>query len=238
MLALGEPHGQVKLVFPRQGVRLDFPQAIDEVELTVNNYAGQTLDFAVYTGDTLAKNFSEVVDNEVKQLNITQSGMTALEVSGGDNEAGIVEVCLCLPEIKEEPCEDICIDFEEFSGQKPLMESFTYQSITFIPLGDYGFRIVTWGKPDGRKKLVFPADGIRIELPHEVDKIELLVNNYYGTSLDFNVFAGEANVQQFTEQIVNEAKTVWIIQPGITAIEIKRGGNEAAVIEICLCLKV
>jgi hypothetical protein len=63
------------------------------VVLTVNNYAGPSLDFAVYAGGNLLEKFTEPISNEVKKIELTHSGVTAVEISGGRNESSLVEVC-------------------------------------------------------------------------------------------------------------------------------------------------
>jgi hypothetical protein len=89
----GDPAGQVKLAFPRDGVRISFPGPVRDVRLTVNNYAGPTIEFEVYAGSTLVASFSEPIANTVKQVALPQLGVTDVVVKGGDNEASIVEVC-------------------------------------------------------------------------------------------------------------------------------------------------
>ncbi len=92
-VAFGDPAGSVKLGLPRSGVRIEFPQPVKDVRLTVNNYAGPTLDFAAFAGSTLLVRFSENISNEVKEVSIAQSGITAVEITGGNNEAGLIQVC-------------------------------------------------------------------------------------------------------------------------------------------------
>jgi hypothetical protein len=93
----GDPAGKVKLAFPRSGLRITFPFPASDVRITVNNYAGQTLEFAVYSGTALLTSFSEPVANTVKQVTLPQTGITDVEIKGGDNEAGVVEVCYAPP---------------------------------------------------------------------------------------------------------------------------------------------
>jgi hypothetical protein len=94
---MGDPPGQLKLAFPNKGVRVDFPQAVDELTITVNNYAGRVLSFTVFDNDNVLNTFNEIVYNEVKTFTIKEPHMTAIAISGGNNEASIVEICLCLP---------------------------------------------------------------------------------------------------------------------------------------------
>jgi len=90
---IGDPPNQVKLAFPREGIRIEFPQPVGNVALTINNYADPTLEFSVYAGSTLITQFAEHIEKEVKEVTITQAGVTAVEIKGGDNEASIVKLC-------------------------------------------------------------------------------------------------------------------------------------------------
>jgi hypothetical protein len=89
----GDPAGRVKLAFPRTGLRITFSTPSHDIRITVNNYAGSTLEFSVFASTTLLTRFSEPVSNTVKEVRIAQSGVTDIEITGGDNEASIVEVC-------------------------------------------------------------------------------------------------------------------------------------------------
>ncbi|HSB03213.1 MAG TPA: hypothetical protein VLE49_21365 [Anaerolineales bacterium] len=90
---IGDPQNVMKLAFPPSGMRIEFPGAVSNVTLTVNNYAGPSLDFAVYSGGNLLEKFTEPIANEVKTLELSHTGVTAVEISGGDNESALVEVC-------------------------------------------------------------------------------------------------------------------------------------------------
>jgi hypothetical protein len=90
---IGDPQGATKLAFPPSGLRIEFPGAVENVTLTVNNYAGPSLDFAVFSGGTLLEKFTEPISNEVKTLELAHSGVTAVEISGGNNESALVQVC-------------------------------------------------------------------------------------------------------------------------------------------------
>lgn len=235
----GEPQGEVKLIFSRKGVRADFPGPVDKVLISVMNYEGRQIRFRVFSGITVVQQFVEIIYNEVRELSIEQSCMTALEVSGGNGKAGIVKLCLCLPETPvepEPPCEEGCVDFEEMKGVEVIQTAFVHHTMTFTPLGEYGCRPVSWGKPEGRTKLVFPAEGLRIELALAVDSLKITFNNYHGEGLDFYVYTGDELAQSFFEELHNDVKTITISQPGMTSLVIKGGGNEAAVVELCLCL--
>jgi len=74
-------------------MRIGFPGPVRDVRLTVNNYAGETIDFAAFSGSTKLTSFSETIDNAVKDVTIAQTGITSIEISGGKNEAGLARVC-------------------------------------------------------------------------------------------------------------------------------------------------
>ncbi len=90
---IGEPEDQVKLAFPREGMRIAFPNPVSNIELVINNYASPRLDFNVYSNSTLINQFSENIENTVKTVSINENDVTAIEIRGGDNEASLVSVC-------------------------------------------------------------------------------------------------------------------------------------------------
>lgn len=92
-ITFGDPVGTVKLGFPPSGVRIGFSAPVNDARLTVLNYAGQSIDFAAFSGSTLLTRFSETIVNSVKEVSIAQSGITSIEVSGGNHESGLVRVC-------------------------------------------------------------------------------------------------------------------------------------------------
>lgn len=93
MVGTGEPAGEVKLGFTSEGVRIEFPSAVHGIWITVNDYADPELKFIVYSGGAVLSTFTEHVQNTVKQVQIDNTGVTAVEIIGGNNEASIVEVC-------------------------------------------------------------------------------------------------------------------------------------------------
>jgi hypothetical protein len=89
----GDPVGRMKLAFPPSGIRVQFPGPASHSRVTVNNYAGPTLNFAIYSNGNLIDRFSESVNGTVREIGVAHSNVTAIEISGGDNEAALVEVC-------------------------------------------------------------------------------------------------------------------------------------------------
>jgi len=89
----GEPAGRTKLAFPREGLRVEFPRPVEDVLLTINNYASPALTITAYTSSGVLSQFTAVIDGTVKDVTISETGITALTITGGDNEAGLVQVC-------------------------------------------------------------------------------------------------------------------------------------------------
>ena len=91
---IGDPDRVLKLVFPKEGVGIDFPQSVDDIKMMVNNYsADSNLDFFVYDNSSLIYQFSVDINNEVKEVSIPQTGVSKLEIKGGNDEASIIEIC-------------------------------------------------------------------------------------------------------------------------------------------------
>ena len=126
----------------------------------------------------------------------------------------------------------LCVDFDKLKKGMEFTEALTHQEFKFTPLGEK-LRTVDFGDPAGRIKLAFSGEGIRIDLPQEAGQVKLTVNNYAGQTLDFFVYTGSTLANQFSQDIVNEVKEIFISRSGVTAIEIKGGNNEAAVVEVC-----
>jgi hypothetical protein len=130
------------------------------------------------------------------------------------------------------PSQNICVDFQQLKSNLQFTAPFVHDDLTFTPLGEQ-IRTATFGEPAGRVKLAFPRQGVRVEFPTAAQDITLTVNNYAGRSLDFFVYNETNLLSQFTELIQNQVKVINIPQTGVTAIEIKGGDNEAAIVEIC-----
>jgi hypothetical protein len=89
----GEPAGEIKLAFPPEGMRIEFPQPVEDVCLTLNNYAQPDLTISAYAGANLLTQFTVSISNTVQEVRISKTGVTAVTVTGGNNEAALVKVC-------------------------------------------------------------------------------------------------------------------------------------------------
>jgi hypothetical protein len=89
----GEPAGRIKLAFEPAGLRIDFPAPVQEARLTLNNYAQPELEITAYSGSNVLTQFNVNIANTVREVLISQPGVTAVVITGGNYEAGLVEVC-------------------------------------------------------------------------------------------------------------------------------------------------
>ena len=89
----GEPAGRIKLAFEPAGIRIDFPSPVEDVRLTLNNYAQPELEITAFSGANMLTQFKVNIANTVREVAIAQAGITAVTVTGGNYEAGLVEVC-------------------------------------------------------------------------------------------------------------------------------------------------
>ncbi len=136
---------------------------------------------------------------------------------------------------EEEPSKPVCVDFRDLKQGMEFTETLTHHQFKFSPLGDK-IRTSTIGEPAGQVKLAFPKEGIRIDLPQAANSVKLTVNNYASPTLNFFVYVGSTLANQFSQDIHNEVKEIIISKSGVTAIEIKGGGNEASVVSVCYSL--
>ena len=92
-VSFGEPAGRIKLGFADAGLRADFPQPVEDVRLTLNDYAQPELKITAFAGAAVLTTFTVSINNTVREVAVPASGVTAVTVSGGSNEAALVEVC-------------------------------------------------------------------------------------------------------------------------------------------------
>ena len=93
VVTFGEPAGRIKLGFMDAGLRVDFPGPVEDVLLTLNDYAQPDLTISAYAGSNLLTQFTVQIANTVKQVAVNQTGITGLTIQGGNNEAALVEIC-------------------------------------------------------------------------------------------------------------------------------------------------
>ena len=113
---IGEPNEQVKLGFHKEGMRINFPEVINYVKLTITNHAGRLIKIYALFQDEVIESMQEIIYNKTKVVEVAINQMSGLIIEGGKSEAALVEICLCLPEIIEE--QEIISNEESLSRQQ------------------------------------------------------------------------------------------------------------------------
>lgn len=114
----GDPQGVQKLGFERVGVRVEFPFAAARAVLAVMAYGGgQGLTIDAFAGATLLSTTTRPATNGPATVTLEGDGMTALEIRGGDNEAGLIA---------------LCIDTRVREEMKPILETGLRARSTFV----------------------------------------------------------------------------------------------------------
>jgi PKD repeat protein len=91
--AFDDPPYQRKLAFPGDGIRVAFPAPVQWVEVTVSGGKSRSpLTFTAYAQQTKCQELTEIVQNEVKKIELTGTDITTVEVRGSE-EAALVELC-------------------------------------------------------------------------------------------------------------------------------------------------
>lgn len=144
---------------------------------------------------------------------------------------GMSKLFSCRDE-QEAPATRKCVGFNRYKEGTQFRTAFTTETLTFTPLGDL-VRIVTMGAPAGTLKLAFPPQGVKVAFPFAVKNVEVMVNNYTDSDITAVAFDGDTELGHITEPVHNEVKTLVLDYPSITAVDIKGGGNETSLIQIC-----
>jgi hypothetical protein len=88
----GPPEGATTVLFPDTGIRIDLPAPSHGVRLTARNF-GAELTVRVLSEGGRRSEWVAGLRNEVGEIVLPEDGVVAVELRGGSNEAGIVEVC-------------------------------------------------------------------------------------------------------------------------------------------------
>jgi len=141
---------------------------------------------------------------------------------------GLTRVYNC----REEEEKYTCVDFTELDKGMVLKSLWVHEELRFRTEGDRPMRTVGAGSPSVTA-LGFPNEGVRVEFPWPVRDVLMTVACYAGRGLTFFAYADGTLLAQQDAEIQNEVKEVLIEGSGITAIEVKGGGNESSILRIC-----
>lgn len=133
------------------------------------------------------------------------------------------------PELKR-----LCVNFSKLDPKQDCEVPLTHREIQFTPLdGSTSQHYTTMGLPTGQLKLRIPNEGMRFDFPKPVEKVELTIVNYGNPTMQINGFNDADLVSNQTVVIQNETATIEVLADKVTAIEIKGGSNEAALVKVC-----
>lgn len=132
-----------------------------------------------------------------------------------------------VPEVKK-----TCVDFSGLKEPMEIKTSITYESLVFAPIGN-PLRIRTFGEPEGRPKMTFPPEGMRITFPFPVKDVDCIINNYAGNDITVSAYSDSTLLGSTVATIHNEVKTVSLNYSMITSAEIKGGNNESGLVQVC-----
>ena len=143
-------------------------------------------------------------------------------------------------ETKLGPCEDkpdpvpICVDFADLDPKKNTQIPLTVSGLQFTPLNSATLqKYTTMGQLAGQLKLSIPNEGMRIDFPQVVGNVELTIVNFGNPVLQVNGFNQGDLVSEQTEMIENGTADLVVTGSPVTAVEIKGGSNEAALVSVC-----
>jgi hypothetical protein len=126
-----------------------------------------------------------------------------------------------------------CIDFiglDPKQNKAPL----THKGVQFTPLNDAAtINLTTMGLPNNQLKLSIPDAGMRIDFTQAVRNVSMTVVNFGNPVIEVNSFFNANLIANQSEMIQNTTATFQVNGQPITAIEIKGGSNEAAIVEVC-----
>lgn len=127
-----------------------------------------------------------------------------------------------------------CIDFIDADPKKDMNPPYKDKIVTINPLSGSGpFVFSTSGAPAGQMKLKIPDTGLDLRFDQPVKYLELLVTNYGNPAMQFTTFRNNAIVQDTTEIIENQHRTITLPDGPVDQIHIKGGSNEASLSSVC-----
>lgn len=126
-----------------------------------------------------------------------------------------------------------CVDFIGLNP-KENKSPLTHKGLQFTPLNEAAtVNLTTMGLPNNQLKLSIPNEGIRIDFPTAVRNVSMTIVNFGNPVIEVNSFFNASLISNQSEMIQNTTATFSVNGEPITAIEIKGGSNEAALVEVC-----
>lgn len=144
---------------------------------------------------------------------------------------GMTRIFNCRDEPTQQP-EETCVDFQRRKDNETFPDQLVVGGATFRPV-EGELRIITWGQPAGRNKLLFTSAGVEITLPEPSDRVVVTLVNHFGQSLNLSVLRDGTEIENRVETVGTTPVEVEVTQSGVTGLVVSGGGNEATVVRLC-----
>lgn len=229
---LDHPGGRA-ICLRKGGLRLNFGP-VDEVTLVLLAPADTTIEVKLYSAAGLVRQLVEALPGGERTLVLREAGLTRIDLRSAGRGICLLAISGCLPRLEAEPApRTLCLDFTDLDPKFETRQPFERKGFTIAPR-KRPLRIVEWGDPQGVRKLAFPEEGLAIAFPFAAARAVIKVNAYAGKGILVAAFAGEERVALIEEPVHDAAARIVVERPGMTRIEISGGGNEGALIELCI----
>lgn len=228
--------GERAVCFGRLGMRVAAPAPVREMRLELHAGKPVNVEINAFTEAGLARQTVESLPAGRSEVTVRQEGLIRLGLRATAPDACLVAVTLCLPEKPPEEPEPrrACAAFDGLSDGYETRTAFTVRGFEFIPGKGALLRAISWGAPQGTRKLGFPPAGLRVVFPFAAARIEMAFGLYAGAAVTVDAYAGAAKVSTTTLAPANGPVPAVIEGSGLTAVEIRGGGKEAYLITICI----
>ena len=231
--------GQRAVRFGRAGLFLAAPAPVKEVRLELFADSRLNVELSLFTEAGLARQTIESLPPGRTETVVLQEGLVRIGIRATAEPAFLIAATLCLPPTgkPERPPTQVCAAFDVLSEGYETRQPMVISGFEFIPAKGALLRVISWGAPQGARKLAIPPDGIRIVFPFPAARVTAEFG-LYARALTIDAFAGAARVSGTTVPSGNGTVPFVLEGEGLTAIEINGGGNEAFLVRICITDRV
>jgi len=87
------PPKPTQMLIENDMLRLDFAEPVNQVELSVANFGDPIIKVEAFSEDTSLFNDQVTIQNTEKKISIPVDNIKSIVLSGGSNEAGLIEIC-------------------------------------------------------------------------------------------------------------------------------------------------
>jgi len=87
------PPKPTQMLIENDMLRLDFAEPVNQVELSVANFGDPIIKVEAFSEDTSLFNDQVTIQNTDKKISIPVDNIKSIVLSGGSNEAGLIEIC-------------------------------------------------------------------------------------------------------------------------------------------------